>query len=79
MMIFWLRLVSISAEIERASRSVALPGAWGTMRRIGLSGNFPCGMAGAGHIASTGSRIPSARRLTLTAWRDLPWLFLFRR
>ena len=39
-MIFWLRNISISAATERASRSVALPGACGTIRRIGLSGKF---------------------------------------
>ena len=39
MMMFWLSCVPISAATRRAIVSVALPGACGTIRRIGLLGN----------------------------------------
>src|SRR5262245_43017273 len=47
-MTFWLRKISTSAATERARRSVALPGACGTTKRIGRSGKLPCEAAAVG-------------------------------
>src|ERR1700752_5228540 len=55
-------MVASSADNSRASTSVALPGACGTIRRIGFSGNCACAEAG----PPTTPAAPTARSSALT-------------